>query len=330
MPASNHVHGLSTASTSSFKRHSAETKSGANSVLRSRPSSPAPGSPRAAQASAFDDDPSEALFLKAHAATSARFVGSLDGQTTTSSGVHLDVPSSRHPHPLASTFSSGQSTPIPQNGDAFSGERSPLLSVAVDRPSTPGIQQQEWQRIPHDYDRDFESQTFLSTERGGFIRAPTLRSRVKLLGTQLLANIISTSFLILIVVWALASRALRYVLLAVQGKHKHRHPRPWDRPERWANEKLVKDVKYYARSCGYDIEDQEVVTEDGYKLRVHRVIAPSQQGRVHSDGRGGYPVIIQHGLFQSSGSFVTSEERSLAFWLAEQGGYQVYLGVSAL
>lgn len=33
-----------------------------------------------------------------------------------------------------------------------------------------------------------------------------------------------------------------------------------------------------------------------------------------------------HGLFQSSGSFVTSEERSIAFWLARHGGYQVFLG----
>jgi hypothetical protein len=41
---------------------------------------------------------------------------------------------------------------------------------------------------------------------------------------------------------------------------------------------------------------------------------------------GGFPVLILHGLFQSSGSFVTSEERSLAFWLARHGGYQVYLG----
>lgn len=41
---------------------------------------------------------------------------------------------------------------------------------------------------------------------------------------------------------------------------------------------------------------------------------------------GGFPVFIMHGLFQSSGSFVTSEERSLAFWLARQGGYQVFLG----
>ena len=41
---------------------------------------------------------------------------------------------------------------------------------------------------------------------------------------------------------------------------------------------------------------------------------------------GGFPVLLLHGLFQSSGSFVTSEDRSLAFWLAKQGGYQVYLG----
>lgn len=37
-------------------------------------------------------------------------------------------------------------------------------------------------------------------------------------------------------------------------------------------------------------------------------------------------MLVLHGLFQSSGSFVTSEDRSLAFWLAKQKGYQVYLG----
>lgn len=42
-------------------------------------------------------------------------------------------------------------------------------------------------------------------------------------------------------------------------------------------------------------------------------------------GRGPFPVLILHGLFQSSGSFITSEERSLAFWLSERG-YQVFLG----
>lgn len=157
------------------------------------------------------------------------------------------------------------------------------------------------------------------------MRPPTLRSRLKLFWTQLFANLVSTGFLLLIVVWALAARILGYVLSRLAGKTRPRPYRSWDNPSRWAKEELVKDVKYYARSCGYDIEDQEVITQDGYKLRVHRVIVPSQKGKMHADGRGGFPVIIQHGLFQTSGSFVTSEERSLAFWLAEQGGYQVYL-----
>lgn len=56
---------------------------------------------------------------------------------------------------------------------------------------------------------------------------------------------------------------------------------------------------------------------------MHRVI--NHRHRPGPDGRGGFPVLILHGLFQSSGSFITSEERSLAFWLSDQG-YQVFLG----
>jgi len=57
--------------------------------------------------------------------------------------------------------------------------------------------------------------------------------------------------------------------------------------------------------------------------RIHRVVNPHH----HPDetGKGPFPVLILHGLFQSSGSFITSEERSLAFWLSERG-YQVILG----
>jgi pimeloyl-ACP methyl ester carboxylesterase len=58
--------------------------------------------------------------------------------------------------------------------------------------------------------------------------------------------------------------------------------------------------------------------------RMHKVIDPTH--RPLPNGKPPFPVLILHGLFQSSGSFVTSEERSLAFWLARQGGYSVYLG----
>jgi hypothetical protein len=58
--------------------------------------------------------------------------------------------------------------------------------------------------------------------------------------------------------------------------------------------------------------------------RMHKVIDPTHKPL--PNGKPPFPVLILHGLFQSSGSFVTSEERSLAFWLARQGGYSVYLG----
>lgn len=267
--------------------------------------------------------------------------------STLTGTAHTTSNQARRPaHPLASSsnLSSGQSTPLngkPGNSildtrpvaalmssyrdDQHDSERSPLLSVEVDRPSTPSIQQREYLRIPHDYDVDFNIPSFISTERGGLIKPPTLRSRIRLQWSQFWANAISTAFLLFIVIWALTYRSLCYILATIRGRDKSRSPRPWDDPARWKQEKLVRDVKYYARTCGYDIIDQVVTTEDGYHLRVHKVVAPSQIGKLHSDGRGGFPVIIQHGLFQSSGSFVTSEERSLAFWLAEHGGYQVYL-----
>ena len=311
-----------------LKRQSLDTyPAGSNGpVLRSRPSSPIPGSPRSA---GYGIDggfgAQDALPLQREP-----FAQISNGRAN-GAGLRSDPSfrreTAKHAHPLASALSSGQHTP---NEYAFiSDERAPLLVNEAEQLSNPVNLQREWQRIPQYHDAEPDMPTFLSTERGGFIRPPTLRSRLELLRVQIIANLISTSFLLLIVLWALASRALRYISLTVRGKHKSRLPRLWDKPERWQNEKLVKDVKYYARSCGYDIEDQTVVTKDGYELRVHKVIVPSQRGKVGSDGRGGFPVIIQHGLFQSSGSFVTSEERSLAFWLAEKGGYQVYLGVCA-
>ena len=317
-----------------------------DSIIRSRPASPGPGA--GAGYGNGDEDEDDAA-----------------AQSSSRRSMRLQPQPQLPPHPLSSTLSSGQSTPqdkkrsavYPSHSDESSypypalaspppptsslvipslfrspshdgegDERSPLLSIGIERPSTPQIQQREYLSIPHDYDTDLGIPTFVSTERGGYIRPPTLRSRLRLLWTQLVSNTISTAFLLLIVIWALVSRSLSSILETLSGKGKVRHPRPWDNPDRWKDEKLVRDVKYYARSCGYDIQDQEIVTEDGYKLRVHKVIVPSQRGRTEPGGRGGFPVIIQHGLFQSSGSFVTSEERSLAFWLAEKGGYQVYLG----
>lgn len=162
--------------------------------------------------------------------------------------------------------------------------------------------------------------TFPSTARAGPLPAPTVKSRIRLFFCQLLSNAASAGFLALIVAWALSARGLTYSLNRLRGKQGvERKKREWDDQKTYENEAVVKDMRYYARNCGFDVIEQEVETKDGYLLKVFKVEVLGQKEELHSDGRGGYPVLIQHGLFQSCGSFITSEERSLAFWLAKTG-----------
>lgn len=155
-------------------------------------------------------------------------------------------------------------------------------------------------------------------------KQPTIISWARLQWAQFLANALSSAFLIVVVIWALTVRLLAAIPKLFVPKVIQ--PKDWDEPQRWKKEDLIKDVRYYAESCGFKIINETAETQDGYLLRVNRIIDPTREHEKHSDGRGGFPVLIMHGLFQSSGSFVTSEERSLAFWLARQGGYQVFLG----
>jgi hypothetical protein len=51
-------------------------------------------------------------------------------------------------------------------------------------------------------------------------------------------------------------------------RQKRPHIYAWDENSRHMHEeKVVKDVSYYARQCGYDIRDEDVETQDGYFLR---------------------------------------------------------------
>lgn len=152
----------------------------------------------------------------------------------------------------------------------------------------------------------------------------TAPEKVKLFMMQSVSLIISTIFLTGVVAWAVSTDIRQQIPRMLKGK-KPKKTFPWDDEAYWSkHENVSKDPRDYALAIGMDMENQTIETEDGFYLRVNRVIDPD--ARKHSDGKGGYPVLILHGLFQSSGSFVTSEERSLAFWLAKQGGYQVYLG----
>ena len=208
------------------------------------------------------------------------------------------------------------------------------MRVRVDKQTAESVQSSgPFTHVPNGYASDGDPSADgaeLWVHRGGApaYGKPTWYKYFKLQLNQLLANTLSSVFLILVVIWALSVRFFAYVpvLLGLAPKKEKEELHEWDDPKRWKKEKLVKDVGYYARSCGFDIVDETVETEDGFYLRVHRVIDPTRKDEKRKDGRGGFPILIQHGLFQSSGSFVTSEERSLAFWLARHGGYQVFLG----
>ncbi|SHO75825.1 Similar to S.cerevisiae protein YEH2 (Steryl ester hydrolase) [Malassezia sympodialis ATCC 42132] len=139
---------------------------------------------------------------------------------------------------------------------------------------------------------------------------------------QSIAVILSSVLLLSVVILGLITRLITYIPRAFSRPPR---PRPsWDNPHRWCKEKLTKDPKYYARNCGFDIVEEQVETKDGYFLRMHRIVPLYPDHKLSQIGQG-YPILIMHGLFQSSGSFITSEDRSIAFWFAQRG-FQVYLG----
>ncbi|TEA18644.1 Sterol esterase 2 [Colletotrichum sidae] len=109
---------------------------------------------------------------------------------------------------------------------------------------------------------------------------------------------------------------------------------------------IVCDVGYYARRVGLDVEEFEVQTEDGFLIDMWHVYDPKEYTRLSEDDRSDrgpdvfihsrkelkdpsqkrkFPVLLMHGLLQSSGAYCTNDEDSLAFYLCKSG-YDVWLG----
>lgn len=100
-------------------------------------------------------------------------------------------------------------------------------------------------------------------------------------------------------------------------------------------DQLVCDIGYYARRVGLAVETFRVETEDGFLLELQHVYDPADPpyypvtagdgggeklngGRQGRPGRRRYPVLLMHGLLQSSGAFCVNDEDSLAFWLCKR------------
>jgi lysosomal acid lipase/cholesteryl ester hydrolase len=79
------------------------------------------------------------------------------------------------------------------------------------------------------------------------------------------------------------------------------------------------DVLDLIKNSGYKGESHFVTTEDGYVLKVHRIL-PRQQKSTKN------PVFLMHGLLAASADYViTGPKIALAFLLADSG-YDVYMG----
>lgn len=109
---------------------------------------------------------------------------------------------------------------------------------------------------------------------------------------------------------------------------------------------LVCDVGYYARRVGLDMETFKVQTEDGFIIELWHIYNPLEftpmteaeraargpdvftgagPSRPSDTKKPKFPILMIHGLLQSSGAYCTNDDNSLAFYLCKSG-YDVWLG----
>lgn len=87
-------------------------------------------------------------------------------------------------------------------------------------------------------------------------------------------------------------------------------------------QRLKLDLQYYVRLSGLDLTENHITTTDGFNLVIHRVVDKNETEEQRAKR---YPILLLHGLMQSSASFATSGNDSLAMYLFRIG-YDVWLG----
>ncbi|KAI7859872.1 Alpha/Beta hydrolase protein [Circinella umbellata] len=142
----------------------------------------------------------------------------------------------------------------------------------------------------------------------------TYTQRISIQITQFISSVLTLSILTVICTMAFAQNAYR--TLTERGRVAH--PDEDDCPK----EKIVPDECYYIKRWGYEPRIYNVITEDGYILRMYRIIAKDKKS---NNGSKKLPVLLGHGLFQCGGDFLANEDKSMAFVLADQG-YDVWIG----
>ena len=112
------------------------------------------------------------------------------------------------------------------------------------------------------------------------------------------------------------------------------------RPEKTKNKEggkeiLTYSVRYYANRVGLEVDEYKVETRDGFILTLQHVYDPANNLENGTTGSRKYPVLLMHGLLQSSGAFCSNDDDSMAFFLCKRYTthllilYKIYLELSS-
>lgn len=148
-----------------------------------------------------------------------------------------------------------------------------------------------------------------------------------------------------------AQRREREKAWRLKDSSRHTHPDQESManeypPTEGGRDPIVCDVGYYARRVGLDVESFKVQTEDGFIIDLWHVYDPKEYTKLDDPSRDHlgpevfqgsrktwkypekkrkFPVLLMHGLLQSSGAYCCNDDQSLAFWLCKSG-FDVWLG----
>eukprot|EP00345_Euplotes_harpa_P001757 CAMPEP_0168331882 /NCGR_PEP_ID=MMETSP0213-20121227/8607_1 /TAXON_ID=151035 /ORGANISM="Euplotes harpa, Strain FSP1.4" /LENGTH=416 /DNA_ID=CAMNT_0008335761 /DNA_START=16 /DNA_END=1263 /DNA_ORIENTATION=- len=90
----------------------------------------------------------------------------------------------------------------------------------------------------------------------------------------------------------------------------------------------LKSFIILCKSKGYPVETHKILTEDGYWLTVFRI--PGRKGQSREEAKAEHkPVIfLQHGIVDSSDTFILNDEEKAPGFMLANAGYDVWLGNS--
>ncbi|KAK5959507.1 sterol esterase PWA37_003468 [Arxiozyma heterogenica] len=108
--------------------------------------------------------------------------------------------------------------------------------------------------------------------------------------------------------------------------NNHINSNPFDDVLAMEDKKLVPSLKYYYNQYNIDIEEYQVETDDGFIIDLWHFVPLNmtiqEKEKTYNEK---YPILMVHGLLQSSGSFASCGRKSLAYYMYESG-FDVWLG----